>query len=216
MIWLIVFNCVASAFILLYIFFARTGVYSEAHHVFKTAANKHETDQIDISRVNTFTWRISKSEWEHNGDAKLSIKFKRKNEIPFERYQKEHFDLRIKINAYGLLEDGTKFDRVIRDWYYRTDDPLSPIVRMWSVWGGGSVEHGLAGILCRYNEDLIIEVMVTSADPVLAQARPKLRIVGDHPSSMMVKVMLVQYLEIAGLVISIILLVLINIFCAVR
>jgi hypothetical protein len=57
--------------------------------------------------------------------------------------------------------------------------------------------------------------MITSADPLLAQANQRLRIVGNHPSSMMVKVALVQYLEIAGLVISILFLVLRNIFCIV-
>jgi len=197
---------------------ARNGTYSKASRELRVAGNKYETNKIDISKINTFIWTITKDEWEHEGDAQLSILFQIRKDLPREKYQRENVSLRVKVRAYATPSNadprdwpaGAEYDRVIRDWYYNTDDPLSKNSSIWRRSGGDRSEFGLAGISCRPYETLTIEVAVTSPDPILADSNPKLKIVGSHPSSMIPQILIARFIDIVGLTISILLLLLMN------
>src|SRR5712692_1466853 len=96
--------------------------------------------------------------------------------------------MRVKTDAYaityepaagGKVIEGFQAPRLIRNWYFKTDDPLSPDAAIWQSWGD-SVELGLCGLNRYPFEDTYIVVEITRPDPVLAKANPRLQIFGEH------------------------------------
>ncbi len=69
--------------------------------------------------------------------------------------------------------------RLVRNWYFTTDTPLSAEARIWESWGT-SVEIGLCGVQRYPWEDTYIEVEVLQPDLLLAKANPRLQIFGEH------------------------------------
>ncbi len=209
---LIILNIIFSGTILLYIVVAKAGIFHEARQQLQIARNKHESGPIEISTPNVFIWRITQEDWGYEGEARLSIVFQRSPSIPFEKYQREQYSLRIKVSARGMPTLSTSYERQIHDWYYNTNDPLSAESKMWAVWSAAEVEYGIAEIFRRSRETLVIEVSVTSPDTVLARAGSKLRIVGEHYASQLPWAAFFSLCDKAGLAICISVLILMNLF----
>lgn len=112
----------------------------------------------------------------------------RSSEIPDEAYRKDSRALKVRVDAYAVSGqlpgpdkrmEGPRAPRLIRNWYYTTDEPLSPSARIWESWGN-VVELGLCGLNRYPFEDTYVLVDVIAPDPILAKANPRLEIVGEH------------------------------------
>jgi hypothetical protein len=108
--------------------------------------------------------------------------------VPLAAYRKESMALKVRASAYGIIyassESGRierfRADRLIKNSNFSTDMPLSTDSRLWESWGTSSVELGLAGVQRYPSEDTLITIEVLMADPILAAAKPRLQIVGEH------------------------------------
>src|SRR5262249_2650848 len=79
---------------------------------------------------------------------------------------------------------------------------------LWQVYGYGWHEYGLGAVEVRPDEDLIIEITVTTPDPQLARGNPRLKLVGDHDfAGLGLQYFVIATLRDSGLVLSLILLV---------
>src|SRR2546430_9953835 len=96
--------------------------------------------------------------------------------------------LKLKVDAYaityeptgpGRRMDGFQAPRLIRDGYFRTDEPLTPDARIWESWGE-SIELGLGGLHRYPFEDTYVVIEIIQPDPILAKANPRLEIFGEH------------------------------------
>lgn len=143
---------------------------------------------IDLAHAGTVLWKINGDDWKYTGEFRVALVLDRLGDIPPEAYQKESMALKIKVDAYAITYKPTVFKtriegfrapRLIRNWYYTTDEPLSKDARIWESWGE-SVELGLGGVQRYPWEDTYIAIEIVQPDLVLAKANPRLEIVGEH------------------------------------
>jgi hypothetical protein len=144
---------------------------------------------IDVSHPETITWKISGDEWKYEGALRVALLLDDLPAVPRESYEKESMKLSITMDAYaityepagkGSRVEGFRADRLIRNWYYTTDMPLSPKARIWESGGGAYREFSLAGVQRYPWEDTYIVAQIVQADPTLQQAHPRLQITGSY------------------------------------
>jgi hypothetical protein len=146
------------------------------------------TKDIDLNHSQTITWKIKGDDWKYTGECRVALILDRISDVPSKAYQKESMALKVKIDAYaityepttkGTTIEGIRAPRLIRNWYFRTDSPLSPDARIGESWGE-KVELGLCGVQWYPWEDTYIVLEIVQPDPVLAKTNPKLGVVGDY------------------------------------
>ncbi|MCF7817960.1 MAG: hypothetical protein K9M54_08765 [Kiritimatiellales bacterium] len=144
------------------------------------------TKNIDISSPTTITWEIGRNDWSYVGEVHVGLVVDKLPEIPREAYSKETMDLVVKVDAYATIpvpfrgKKGLRPDRLINNWYFTTNTPLSPDSGLWESGGSTTREYGLCGVERYSQENTCIVVTIENADPVLAKANPRLEVVGEH------------------------------------
>ena len=134
-------------------------------------------DNIDLSQQGSIKWSVPFDKWNYeNGDAELSLVIDYSPDLPSQ--MRDGSKLRVKIAAEGILDTGEKNNRLIRDWYYTTDQPFTDNPKLWESGNRDSIEYGLAGISIRPFERLEIDVQVLSPYPVIQNLKPRLKLVG--------------------------------------
>ncbi len=167
---------------------------------------------LDLRKQGTIVWKVPKEGWAYQqGKAKLSLALNLEmmllhpaTQLPKARTQ---VGLRLKIDAYGLRQDGTRTKRLIKDWYFVTDEPFSKEGEtLWESWAVGRLELGLGGVQVEPGEDLHIEVTVLVPDGDLSLAAPRLKLVGDYDrAAMPLRVQAVILLREGGLLLCLVL-----------
>ncbi len=175
----------AILFIAIYLLAGRSHWFSEIFSQAEIGKKPIYSASIDLTRVGKFTWKIPRDNWVFDkysqGEARLSIVFDRKDEIELWRYKKEHFPLRLKVNAYANTEDQFRLNRQIQNWYFKTNEPFRNKDNIvGSSWGSSTVSYLIAGIYLYSQEDTFVEIEIMTPDSELAKTNPRLKLVGDH------------------------------------
>jgi len=193
---------VAAILILLYLWAGRSHWYSEMERDFRFATSPLYSDPIDVSRAGSIDWAVPVEHWVlREGEAHVALKFERKSDIPYERYREK--PLRVRFGAYAVGKEGTRTNRAIRNWYFTTDEPLSPEARLWR---SGVTEFGLGAVWVYPYETLHITLDVLEPDPVLSRASPRIKIFPKHDYAVLGHAWLPRLLRDGGLVLCAILL----------
>jgi hypothetical protein len=157
------------------------------------------SNHIDLRRPGPIEWRVPREEWSfQQGQAHLSLSLNLNTlrEIPAGRKQVE---LRVKVRAEGRVPRGDWQDRLVRDWYFTTDEPFSkPDLALWEKHGMGRLEYGLAGVQVVDGEELRITVDVQVPDGMLQTGSPRLKLVGEHDSAGIPYAMVILYVMRQG------------------
>lgn len=139
------------------------------------------SEPLNLEKPGLIEWLVPKETWtfqDGEADLALSINLYMVPEIPTGR---EQLTLRIKVRADGRLPGGEWQDRSIRDWYFNTDEPFSKSgSSLWSSYGLGRMEFGLARVRVIPEEELRISTDVLVPDGQLRWSRPRLVLVGKH------------------------------------
>lgn len=147
------------------------------------------TKAVDLRKPATITWKIPGEAWKYQGECQVALVLEKIPAIPWKAYRKESMALQVKMDAYAITYNPTAFgnriegiraNRLIRNWYFITDTPLSPEARIWEFSGASGVELGLCGVQRYPWEDTYVVFEILRPDPVLAEANPKLQIVGEY------------------------------------
>jgi hypothetical protein len=186
-----------------YIWALRTDWFTEAARS-PLGRNPLYSDRLDLSKPQTISWTVPKDGWIfRNGMAMLglAINVHELREMPKDRRQ---VDLRMKVSAFGVRRDGSREDRLIKDWYFVTDEPFSKAGDgLWESWGYGQVEFGLAEVEIKDDEQTVIQIDLTTPDPVLNKGIPRLRLVGYHDyAGLPLQSLLVKSLRDGGFIVS--------------
>lgn len=133
--------------------------------------------ELDLGEVGTIVWDIPPERLAlAQGKAHLSLALNIYTmlEIPLER---DAVKLRVKIMIQGRQPEKQWEDRLIRDWYFNTDEPFSPAGEGLSrTWGYGRLEYGLAGAILVPGEELRVTLQVQVPDGLLMTGHPRLRL----------------------------------------
>jgi len=143
--------------------------------------NPYYSQNVDLSKEHVFTWKIESNVCNYNkGIAKVLLVFERTPEMTGNNYWNKDFALKVKINAYAVTENNINAPRLIQNFFYPTDEPMSNETKLWSGWSDQRMEY-LLGLVTRFpKEDLYIDLTILSPDFVLAKANPRLKIVGNY------------------------------------
>jgi hypothetical protein len=181
------FVVLGAVLLVLYLFVSRSLWFPDLERQVKTGRDRLSKD-IDLSHAQIITWKIKGDDWRYTGECRVALILDRISDVPSKAYQKESMALKIKMDAYavtceptskGTTIEGIRAPRLIRNWYFLTDSPLSPDARIWESWGE-KVELGLCGVQRYPWEDTFIVLEIVRPDPVLAKANPKLEVGGDY------------------------------------
>jgi hypothetical protein len=170
----------AAAIIALYVLATRPAWFDGLEREVEVGAAPIYSDVVDVSEAHEFIWRIPRVPWTHQRtESRLSM------EVDWRACRvtsstPSATTLRVRVKALAHPESGGEFDRLVHNWYYRTDDPLAPDARMWRTFSAESTEYGLAGVLTYPWEDLSITLAIVNPDPQLSSCRPRLKLVGEH------------------------------------
>lgn len=193
---------VGAVFVLFYLFFSRSLWFPDLERQVKVGKDRLSKG-VDLTNPQTITWKIGGDDWKYTGECHVGLVLDRVSDLPPEAYRKESMTLKLKPDAYavtyeptakGTRIEGLRAPRLIRNWYFRTDSPLSPDARIWESWGD-TVELGLCGVQRYPWEDTYITVDVIQGDPMLAKANPRLQIVGDYDHAVFDHIRLLRILR---------------------
>ena len=133
--------------------------------------------ELDLDKVGTIVWDLPPEHLEvAQGKAHLSLALNLYTmlEIPTDR---EAVKLRVKVMIQGRQPEKPWEDRLIRDWYFHTDEPFSPAGEsLGSTWGYGRLNYGLAGAKVVPGEELRVTLQVQVPDGMLMTGYPRLRL----------------------------------------
>ena len=161
------------------------------------------SDPIDVSHKGSFTWSIPRATWSYEeGSASLELYCRRPVKESRALPHRGDLQLRIVVQAYGETDSGGRYDRLIRNWYYKSDDPLAPDAGLCESFSRDEVEFCLGGVSIYPFEKTTVTVEVTSPDPSLAAFEPRLRLVGDHDYAVYEHLPFLRTLRDTGLVLS--------------
>jgi hypothetical protein len=139
------------------------------------------SDQLDLRKPGEFVWDVPAEAQEFiAGEARLSLALNLGTlyEVPKGR---EGVFLRARVKAEGTAPGGAREDRLVRDWYFKTDEPFSSEGRsLWESFGLGRLEYGLAGVRVVPGESLRITLSILTPDGRLAAGSPRLKLVVRH------------------------------------
>jgi len=147
------------------------------------------TKPVDLTQPGLVTWKIGSEDWNYEGECRVSLMVDKIPSIPWESYQKGSMTLQVKMDAYAITYEptasgknieGLRANRLIRNWYFKTDAPLSPDARIWESGNSSGTEFGLCGVQRYPWEDTYVLFEIVRPDNVLAKANPQLQIVGDY------------------------------------
>jgi len=174
----------AVLFIAFFLIMGRSQWFSEIMAQAEIGRHPLYSETMDLSKTGKFKWKVARDSWVYNeyrnGEAELSLVFDRNPEIPSEQYDKKTFPLELKVTAYAVTKDGVRINRLVENWYYKTDEPFSPESKMGSSWGRNKISYIIASVLFYSFEETFLEIDVLTPDPVLAKASPRLKLIGEH------------------------------------
>lgn len=131
---------------------------------------------VDVGSARTITWDIPKDKWQfEQGEAKLSLLVNRGPGQPCDVKGKS--PLKLLVAASGMPDSGQQYDRLIRNWYYTTNEPLGPKAQLWEFYGRKEAEYGLGGVAIYPFEKLKVSVDVQVPDASLTACSPRLQLV---------------------------------------
>ena len=127
---------------------------------FQNVVRNPAIKKIKIDSNGDMIWKVPNGTWnDQEGRAMVSLLFDRVPEFKNEKLGRDERPLKLKIEAYSIRRDGSRIDRLIKDWYFTTDEPFSDGgSRLWSSWGQTEFEYGLAGIWAYPKEEVIVKL----------------------------------------------------------
>lgn len=183
----------ASIILLGYVLISREKWFSDLERHVTISRNPYYSQEIDLRRTNVFAWEINRNVWGYvEGPANILLAFEQTENMRGKDYWNKDFDLKVKIDAYAITENNIKAQRLIQNYFFPTDEPMSKETKIWAGWGDRDMEY-LVGQVMRFpKEDLYIKLTILSPDPVLANANPRLKIVGDYDSAVIGHLMMLK------------------------
>jgi hypothetical protein len=172
-------DCLSAFVIAIYLFALWSDWFTQAE-LTTPAKRPSYGNQLDLTKPGPIEWIIPADKLGFAvGEAYLSLSFNLNSlwHIPLSR---EEVDLRCRVRAEGRLPGGDWRDRLVRNDYFRTDQPFSPGSGLWESYGAGEMDFGLAGIHVEPGEDLRITVDILSPDGRLDRGRPRLRLIARN------------------------------------
>ncbi|OGV63027.1 MAG: hypothetical protein A2283_14895 [Lentisphaerae bacterium RIFOXYA12_FULL_48_11] len=145
---------VLSATVLLaYLAYSRNLWFSELER--QVAVGKDILSQpIDIEKPGKILWRITEDQWKYTGEVKVGLLIDNNQTLPRDALRKESMALQVVLDANAVtyqpstsgMKEVLRVNRLIRNWYFTTNEPLSPNARIWESGNGSTVEFGLCGV----------------------------------------------------------------------
>jgi hypothetical protein len=140
-------------------------------------------ENIKIDKQGDYTWKVPNGTWNsRKGEGRISLVLNRVSQFKGEELlDRAKRPLKLKIEVYALQKDGTRIDRLIRNWYFTSDEPFSEAgSKLWSSGGNDQFEYGLAGIWAYPREEVFIRLQIMKPDTILAHGNPHLKISSDY------------------------------------
>jgi hypothetical protein len=191
-----------------YLIVGRNFLFAELERQAEVGSHSVISPRLNLSKEGQFVWKVPREKWRYEeGDSQLSLLLDRSPGLPENSADRSTMGLRLKVEAYAVPQGGKRTDRLIRNWYYSTDEPFSPGARLWAAYGDKGIEYGLGGVRVYPSEDVYVVMNVTVPSPELQMANPRLKLVGEHDYAIFEHLPFLRAIRDVGLAVSLLLLV---------
>jgi hypothetical protein len=201
-----IFSLTAAVLVALYLFALWSDWFTWAEFAVEGRRPLY-SDNIDLRKSGPIVWSLppEKNRFaQKEAHLGLSLNLETLKEIPRDRHQVQ---LRVKMSAEGRTPGGEWQNRLIKDWYFTTDEPFSERCSIWESYGMGQLEYGLAGIEIVPDEELRITLDVQVPDARLMSGNPRMSLVGKHDyAATMPEILAIWILKNGGIIVSLLLL----------
>lgn len=167
--------------LIIYVVFSWTQWFQRYETIAATANAAIFSDNIDLSRTGVIKWEIPRTAWSFKeGEAMLSLVLDTsKNVVPMPDSHSP-FPVQMIVSAEGIGENGEPLDRLVRNWYFTTNEPFGSNAKLWSSFSSSSIEYGLGGVNIYPFEKTVVTLNVKTSNIDLMKLNPRLKIVGKH------------------------------------
>ena len=168
-------------YLLVVLWVGRAQWFSEIERQAAVSQDVLISQPIDLSKPGISTWVVPRKSWSFKeGEARLSLLVPRSSGQWVDGRKQSLAPLSLKVEARGVLENGQKFDRLVKNWYFSTSEPLDPNAKIWISFNSSNAEYGLAGVNIYPFESTVISINVTTPSPVFSSCKPVLKLVGSY------------------------------------
>ena len=141
------FVAVGALFVVGVLFLARRSALAPLEQQASLGKDVLLGSPLDLGSAHAITWDVPVGRWAapERARPKLSLLVDR---LPGGACDvKGASPLRVRVSALGLLDSGEQYDRLIRNWYYTTDEPFVGTAKLWEAGGPKHKEFGLGASL---------------------------------------------------------------------
>lgn len=95
------------------------------HHQ-EIANNQYFSNTLDFSKTNVIKLEIKRGDWSYDyGLANIFLAFNRSDVSKDDNYWNKDFKLKVKVNAYAIDQNKLSFQRLIKNYFMPSDEPMS-------------------------------------------------------------------------------------------
>ena len=104
----------------------RGALFNEAEHQFRIGSNPAISPTLISFNTDTIAWTVpTETLMLREGEGTISLVCTASDDLLWDELRKVLSSSGLEIRATARMDDGTKVDRLVRNWYYTTDQPFS-------------------------------------------------------------------------------------------
>lgn len=176
-----IYLLVSYLLLTVYIIFSRSQWFQKYETMADTGNAAVFSGKIDLTHSGSIRWEVPRTEWSfQDGESMLSLVLDAP--ISGESTPSVHskLPLRLAVSAEGIGKSGEPLDRLVRNWYFTTNEPFDDKAKLWSSFNQNGIEYGLGGVNIYPFERTVITLNIQTPDSDLMNRNPRLKIVGKH------------------------------------
>lgn len=196
---------ISSMVIASYLIWGRYNIYSDFEEQVTYAKNVYHSDVIDLEKKHSITLEEGAFFDKFDTDKFIVLlECSKTDEMKGEGYWRNDYSLKMKIDAFAKTENNITSNRLVRNYFYPTDEPMQKNGKLWEGWPDDHMEYPLGEVIVFPKEKTFINIDVLVPDSFLNKANPRIKIVAKYDASLIGPYVYLKLLRDGGLLLSLI------------
>ncbi len=164
-----------------YLFWGRFSIFSEFEDDLYVAENPVYSKVLDLSKPGIIDIEVDNlyNKFQKN-QIQLLLTCQKTSQMKDSEYWDKNYSLKLKLRAHAIIDNEIEIDRLVRNSFHFTDEPMAQNSKLWAGWPDDRMEYYLGSMVVYPKEQQLIQLDVVKPDYVLNSAEPRLKIVAKY------------------------------------